>query len=348
MQPFELDKPQLLRVKVLHLKTNEYIFMYDIHHIISDGVSMNIFIQEAIELYNGSDLPQLKIQYKDFAVWQNKLLESEKMLEQKEYWINRFKGDIPKLNLPIDYSRLEVKDVNGDSITRIVDKELTEALKVLVNENNVTLYMVLLAAYNILLYKYSGQEDIVVGSPIAGRSHVDLENVMGIFINMLAMRNRPTADKTYLEFLNEVSENSLKAFENQDFQYEELVNSLKIKREQNMNPLFDVVFAMQNMEMKPISIDNLEFIPYKSDITIARFELTLFAEETDENEIILRFRYATSLFKESTIEKMMQHYIEILKQVVENKQLKLKEIEFSSDVLFGISDSEEIDIDFTF
>ena len=248
IRPFDLSKAPLLRIGLAKVSEHKHIFLFDMHHIISDGISMNILIKEFISLYGGEKLPELKIQYKDFSAWQNELFKTEGIKKQEEYWLNTFSGEIPVLNMPTDYPRPAVQSFEGDSIDFNVDSELTKELNKLAAETGSTLYMVLLAAYNVLLSKYTGQEDIVVGSPIAGRQHADLDNIIGMFVNTLAMRNFPESSKTFKEFLAEVKDNALRAYENQDYQFEELVEKLNIPRDMSRNPLFDTMFVMQNTD----------------------------------------------------------------------------------------------------
>ena len=173
------------------VKTGEekYLLLFDMHHIISDGISMGILVKDFASLYNGEELLRQRIQYKDFSIWQNDLFKTDILKKQEKYWRGTFAGEIPVLNLPVDYPRPSVQSFEGDHIYFGAGKELAEKLGGLAAGTGTTLYMVLLSAYNILLSKYTGQEDIIVGSPIAGRPHADLQNIIGMFVNTLAMRN---------------------------------------------------------------------------------------------------------------------------------------------------------------
>ncbi|MDW7618090.1 amino acid adenylation domain-containing protein, partial [Peribacillus simplex] len=220
IRPFELDKAPLFRAELAQSHGGRYLLI-DMHHIISDGVSMSILIREFTKLYQGELLEPLRIQYKDFAQWQNEFLQSGGLKKQEAYWQNQFQGDVPVLHLPYDYERPAVQSFEGDSVKFTLDEDMTEGLRKMAREEEATLHMVLLAAFNVLLSKYSGQEDIVVGVPIAGRPHADLQNIMGMFVNTLAMRNQPGKEKTFKAFLAEVKENSLQAYDNQSYQLEE-------------------------------------------------------------------------------------------------------------------------------
>ncbi len=192
-------------MELVESKEKGYLLI-DMHHIISDGISMSILIDEFTKIYSGKTLESLRLQYKDFAVWQNSFLKSEEMKKQEEYWINRFSDEIPVLNMPIDYERPAMQSFEGDSVSFELSEDTTLKLRKLTKETGTTMHMALLSAFNILLSKYSGQEDIVIGTPIAGRPHADLQNIVGMFVNTLALRNKPEGDKKYVDFLKEVKE----------------------------------------------------------------------------------------------------------------------------------------------
>ncbi len=272
VRPFDLSTAPLLRVELTKITDKRHLLIFDMHHIISDGVSMDILVKEISSLYNGIDLPDLKIQYKDFSIWQNDLLNSEEIKKQEEYWLQNFTGEIPILNMPTDYARPTVMSFKGVLVEFALDKIVTARLNELCNENNVTLYMLLLATYTILLSKYSGQEDIIVGSPIAGRFNPDLENIIGMFVNTLALRNYPKGEIVFTDFLAEVRENALKAYENQDYQFESLVEKLELKRDMSRNPLFDTMFVLQNVDRDKIALQRLKIQPYEFNSKIAKFD----------------------------------------------------------------------------
>jgi len=331
IMPFDLSKAPLLRVGIVRVHTrlntiNKHILMYDMHHIISDGISIGILVKEFSRLYEGEELATLRIQYKDFSEWQNKLFRSDSIKKQEEYWLNKFSGEIPVLNLPTDYQRPVAQSFEGDSTNLIIEKALTEKLREIARETGSTMYMVLLAAYNVLLSKYSAQEDIVVGSPIAGRPHADLGNIIGMFVNTLGMRNQPDGQKTFREFLREVKENALSAYENQDYQFEELVEKLKVKKDFSRNPLFDVMFVLQNMEMNETEVEGLKLSPYKTENKISKFDMTLIAVEEKES-VGIRIEYCIKLFSKETIERMAGHLENVIKAITQNMDQRISEIE---------------------
>jgi len=326
IRPFELSKAPLLRVGLIKLHPERYILMYDMHHIISDGISMGILVEEFTELYEGKALPELRLQYKDYAAWQNGIISSEAMKKQEEYWLKVYKGDIPVLNLPTDNKRPELQSFEGERIHFELGEEITKGLRKTVKETGATMYMVLLAGFNILLSKYSGQEDIVIGSPIAGRPHADLENIMGMFINTLAMRNYPEDSKTIREFIEEVKRNALMAYENQDYQFEELVEKLNVRRDMSRNPVFDVMLIMQNIDMKEIEIEGTCIKPYGMENRVSKFDITLEAVEEGE-KLGITIEYCSRLFNKDTIVRMAGHLMNALRSMAQNTGKRISEIE---------------------
>ena len=329
IRPFDMGKAPLLRVGLIKIHDRKHILLHDMHHIISDGTTMGIIIKEFISIYNSKQLPELRIQYRDYSVWQNELLKSDRMKKQKEYWLDTLTGEMPVLNMPADYPRPSVQSFAGNSVRFHISREITEALARLAANTGTTLYMVLLAAYNILLSRYTGQEDIIVGSPVSVRNHPDIENMAGMFVNTLAIRNYPEGCKSFTDFLTEVKENAINAYENQDYPYEELIENLDIKRDLSRNPLFDTMFILQNTNTGEFAVEGLVFEPLELDGTAAKFDITLSAAEY-ASQIHLDFEYCTSLFKAETIERLAGHFINILEEIIKNPEIQLSQIEVLS------------------
>ena len=334
VRPFDLTRPPLLRVGLVQeghtSQEGNYILMLDVHHIIIDGVSISIFIKEFTDLYRGHSLPPLRCQYKDYSQWQQRFKESREMEKQERYWLNRFSGQIPRLNLPSDFPHPRGQSFDAGALTFKIDPELTARTRQTARQAGATLYMVLLAVYNVLLAKYSGDEDIVVGMGIFGRRHADLENIVGMFVNMLAMRNEPTPAKTFAEFLEEVKQSAIDAYENQDYQFEELVHKLNIPRESGKNPVFEVEFTLHNMDSREIEIPGLKLSFYEYEHKKTKFDLALQARQTG-NTITLALSYTTARFKPSTAEYISRHFVEILRQVAEGEDIKLEHIAISRE-----------------
>jgi len=331
IRPFDISLPPLLRVGLVECSARKHIFMIDIHHIISDAVSESIIIEEFSTLYmkRGITHRDLRIQYKDYALWQRGTLETEKFTKQERYWLERFTGEIPILNISTDYPRPAKQSFEGSYLNVEVSENASEKLKKMAKTYGATLYMLLLAAYNVLLYKYTSQQDIVVGSPTAGRPHPDLQRIVGMFVNMLAMRNLPRGEKTFREFLSEVKENALQAYENQDFQFEELVVRLDVERDVSRNPLFDVSFTFQNIDEEITLAEHLKISPYEFENNIAQFDLSLYAAET-KDQILLTINYCSKLFKHRSIEKLSTHFLNVLEQIANNPGLTLEKVEVLS------------------
>jgi len=329
ISPFDLSKAPLLRALLIEICLEKCILIFDMHHIISDGVSMEILIKEFVSLYEGKELPELRIQYKDYAAWENELYKSDKIKKQEQYWTGVFKEEIPVLNLPVDYLRPTVQSFEGDNINFEADKEITASINRVAKETGTTLYMVLLAAYSMLLSKYSGQEDIVVGSPIAGRPHLELQNIIGMFVNTLPMRNQPQGNKSFREFLGTVKENALKAYENQDYQFEVLVENLNLERDLSRNPLFDTMLALQNMDMESVKIDELKFTPIEFTKHTTIFDIWMSGVERD-GKLSFVMTYCTKLFKRETMEIFTMHFLSILKQLEQNIETKISDFDMLS------------------
>ncbi len=329
-RPFDLSHSPLLRVGLIKEQEQKHLLMIDMHHIITDGVSMNLFLREAMELYSGEKLSPLRLQYKDYADRQVGDRQKKAIKSQEEYWLNRFADEIPVLNLPLDYPRPKVQSFEGAVLSFEVPRGLTRSINQMTLDTGATLYMVLLAVYNILLSKLSGQEDIIVGIPIAARRHADLERIIGMFVNTLAPRNYPNSEKTAREFLEEIKESTLQTFENQEYPFEDLVEKVFVHRDTSRNPIFDTMFALQNMETRTngiaADIFPLKISPYEIDYHTAKFDLTLTCFEGEE-KLFCSFEYCTKLFKKDTIERFIDYFQQILSAVLENPNQKIYRIE---------------------
>lgn len=326
IRPFNLEESPLIRVGIGNLSENKNIMFIDMHHIISDGVSINILISEFLKLYIGKELDEVNIDYKDYAKWSNDIKSKEIIANQEEYWINKYNNDIPVLNLPTDYSRTEVVNNNGKINKYKINKVLTKKIKKLCKENQVTEYMVLMSCLNILFNKYSGQNDIVIGSPIAGRRNISLQNIVGMFVNTLPIRTNIDEKTSYKDFLNTFKDTILEDFENQDYQFDDLVKKLNIKTEYGRNPLFDVMFSVENWSDNEFEIPGLKVIEQDRKESIAKFDLNLTATKCNE-DIDFEIEYSEELYKNETIDVMFSHYEKILEQITTNINVLLGDIE---------------------
>lgn len=345
LTPFDLSRAPLLKAGIISLSADKNLMIIDMHHIISDGTSMEILIQDFFNLYCGRSIPDITIQYKDFSVWQNDLLTSEQIQMQENYWENIFSGEIPVLKMPLDFQRPSMQSYKGSRWGFSFDKEFSARLTGLASNNDATLFMLLLAVYNILLSKYADQEDIVVGTPIAGRPHRDLENIIGVFVNTLALRNYPEKNKTFIHFLKEVQELTLQAYENQDYQFEKLIEKLNVDRSMNRNPLFDTMFVKQNDGIFETRYDDLDFLMYEYDSKVSKLDMTVYAMETIDDRVELFIEYCTNLFKEDTIKRFVDHYKYLLEQVLKNPHEKIADLKLAgreerNKVIFDFNDTQ--------
>ncbi|MCU0287476.1 MAG: amino acid adenylation domain-containing protein, partial [Acidobacteria bacterium] len=323
IRPFDLSRAPLLRAGLIQIDPQTHILMVDMHHIITDATSTQIFIKDLLAFYAGETLPPIPISYKDFSEWHHRLLHSGEIAKQEAYWLNEFSGPIPVLNLPTDEERPPVRSFAGDTLSFALNKQETAGLNQIAQTNNVTLYMILMAVFYVFLHKLSGQEDIIIGADHAGRRHADLEPMIGMFVNSFAMRNYPAPHKTFREFLDEVKERTIAAFDNQDYQFELLVEKVVTERNPGRNPLFDVMFSYHNIakasagDVGQKNIEGLTFSAYGFDYKVAKFDLMLHGEETNE-QLNLHFEYATRLFKKSTIERFALYFKEMISQLLAN------------------------------
>ena len=332
IKPFDLNRAPLLKVGLIRCTREKHLVLFDIHHIISDGTSMGNLVRDVVSFYNANPMPRLRVQYKEFALWQNSSRGQTLIKEQEIYWLKRFKGKIPRLSIYTDYKRPAAQRFEGNSIDFSLEKEIKQRIDQMKQETGTTLYMVLLTVFTILLSKYSRQEDIVVGTPIAGRQHLEFENIIGLFINALPMRNFPTATKTFLQFLQEVKENTLQAFQNQQYPFGDLLKKLGLMKEINRNPLFDVELAVQNLETWEVQIQNLRFAPYKLFTPkVSQVDMTFNVFETNET-IQVNLIYCTALFKPETMQRLINSFKEILSAVLENRDIQLKDIHILHDL----------------
>ncbi|MCP4150042.1 MAG: SDR family oxidoreductase, partial [bacterium] len=330
LAPFTLSEAPLLRVGLIKTGEERYLFIISIHHMITDGISVAVMLRDFNRFYRGEGLPPLRIQYKDYTMWQMEPPQLEQTAKQKRYWQEQFSGSIPVLQLPTDYPRPGVQSFEGNTITFEIHEKVSRELHRLAEEHGFTLYILLLALFNILLSKYSGQEDIIVASPSAGRRHADLENIIGIFVNTLVMRNAPQPGQSFLDFLTEVKQNSLHAFENQDYQFDDLLEHLELKRDRSRNPLFDAMFTLQNAGNEGLEIQGLTFKPYEFDNKMAKFDLSLDIYE-GESKLFAKLEYCIKLFKKETMQRFINHFLNITEEAVANPASTLTQINMLSE-----------------
>ncbi|NOQ25399.1 MAG: amino acid adenylation domain-containing protein [Bacteroidales bacterium] len=328
IKPFDLSNAPYLRVALVNIKGEDSLLMIDMHHIISDGTSHIILEKEFQTLYSEKELTPLKLQYKDYSQWQNSNEQQEFIKDQEQYWLTKFEGEIPVLSLPMDYVRPLMQSQEGATVNFILSKEETEGIRLFSKENDLTLYMSLLSVFSILLSKLSGQDDIVVGTPIASRNHADLENIVGMFVNTLSIRNAVKGEETIRDFVSSLKQTVLGAYENQNYQFEDLVGKISVERDTGRNPIFDVMFNLLNQAEYNGSIN--EDIDNSHKKGTSKFDLNLTAIEF-ENNISLSIEYSTRLFKEETLDRFINYFKQIVAQLTRKSELKISAIDILTE-----------------
>jgi len=329
---FELTKWPLLRVRLLRVEETEHLLILVMHHIISDGWSMGILMRELGKLYemrNGGEageLEELEVQYADYAVWQREWLESGELERQMEYWREQMKGAAPVLEMGSDYARGGTGSKRGRTERVRVEREATRKLRELSRSAGVTLYMSLLGAFDVMLWRYSGQEDIVVGTPIANRSRAEVEGVIGFFVNTLVMRVEVKGEASYRELLKKVKEVALGAYANQDVPFEKLVEELQPDRDFSLSPIFQVMFAVHNRPTAGLDLRGLKLETLASEYETSKFDLTLTL--TDHTEVLEgAIRYNTDLFKEDTIQRMARRFERLITSIVDSPDSSVAQLD---------------------
>jgi len=334
--PFDLSAGPLLRARLLRLGEKDHVALLTLHHIISDGWSMGVLVREVASLYESysrgvtAQLPELEIQYGDYAVWQREWLASGVLEEQLEYWKEQLRGAPAVLELPTDRARPAVQSYRGAMHTATLPAELSKSIKKLGRRENVTLFMTLLAAFQVLLRRYSGQDRINVGSPIANRTHAETEQLIGFFLNTLVLSTDLTGNPTFRELLARVRELSLGAYAHQEVPFEMLLEYLQPARDLNRTPLFQVMFVLQNAPEERLELSELNVTPVSLFAENAsKFDLSLYASERGDL-IDLAFVYNVDLFDASTIQRMSAHFRAVLESAVAEPNRRLSTIRLAS------------------
>ncbi|MZQ80577.1 amino acid adenylation domain-containing protein [Paenibacillus sp. 5J-6] len=325
IRPFDLSLARLWRIGLFKLSQNKHMWMIDTHHIVTDRTSLLTVLHQFASQYNSGNSAIPSLQYKDYAVWQKQSLESGLMDKQREFWLETLSGELPVLELSSDYPRSSVQSFEGDQLIFELGAELTGQLRELAVSTGTTIYMILFAAYQVLLHKYTGQKDIIIGVPASGRRHADLQDMLGMFVHTLPIRCYPEGERTFRDFLQEVKHQLLTALDHQDYPLELLLKDLHIQRDTGRNPLFDMVFVMQNMTEPDYKLDQLTVTPIQIVSETAKFDITLEALEEDDH-IYFSMEYATRLYDRATIERMAGHYVQLIQSVMHEPDQLLNQI----------------------
>lgn len=325
--PFDLKTGPLLRAKLLKIADKRYAFLFTMHHLISDGWSLDVLVRELMHFYTQSQeaLPELSIQYRDYAAWQNELLAGPEIEKDQAYWHEKLSGDLPVLDLPTDFERPSVMSYRGRTAHFVWDSELTNSLKRMSTEHGVSLFMALMAGTKTLLYRYTGQEDILIGSPVAGRSHADLEDQIGLYVNTLVLRDSIQGTDVFADLLDRVKETILEGFEHQTYPFDRLVDELPVARDVSQSPLFNVMLALQNNAGLEFEAEDLSVRPLEREEDISRFDL-LFEFIEKDDQLLLAVNYNTDLFCEDRIQRMEAHLQMLLRSALDNPTEKVQSL----------------------
>jgi amino acid adenylation domain-containing protein len=348
-ESFNLEKAPLIRAALIKLKEEEFIFFLSLHHIIGDGWSIELLISEVVKTYNDLiagrtiNLPELSIQYKDYAVWLNGELQQDQYLTSENYLLQKFQGELPVLDLPSFKKRPLVQTYHGDAISHQFSATFLEKLKIFSKEQDVTLFMTLMSGIKTLLYRYTSQDDIIVGTPIAGRKHPDLENQMGLFLNTLPIRTQFKEKISFLELLTIQKDNLLAAYDNQNYPFDALVGKLNLKRNTSRSALFDVLVVLQNQNqlnnLNNAELSNIGISDYEFKSKTAQLDVSFTFVETEE--LGLTIEYNTDIYDKYLIERMFTHFENLLQQLIKNPEREIQGINYLT-----IAEKHQVLVDF--
>ncbi|MBC3787162.1 non-ribosomal peptide synthetase [Spirosoma utsteinense] len=343
--PFELDSGPLLRALLIQPEQNQYVFVLTMHHIISDGWSSGVLIKEILALYNAhvnqkpNSLPPLKLQYKDFAAWHNDVLDGEKLRQLQTYWKERLSGELTPVNLLTDRPRPLVKSYRGSTCRVDVAPSLAEKLHQVSRQEGGSLYMVLLSIVNVLLHKYTGQEDVCIGTPVSGRVHADLDSQIGFYVNSIPIRTYPKAGQTFRTYVSEVKETVLAAYQHQLYPFERIVEDLKLEYDRSRSPVTDIWMHLftNDLAQESAAIAGLAIREFGLEHAFSKHDLTFNFMDTS-GQISLIINYSTDLFNVSTIETMMDDFVKLAETVAVEPNIRLADVslheELSEDQAF--------------
>lgn len=330
VRPFVLSAPPLIRLGIISSAWDDHLVVLDMHHIVTDGITHIIIVNDLFRLYYGTVLPALEIQYKDYAEWLNTPQQKHRLAAQLAFWQQQLSGELPRITLPLDYPRPKAGSNRGSFLKFEYSSEKTAQLKELAVRSNTTPFMVILAAFNILLSKLSGLQDILVGTPIAGRNHPELKQIAGMFVNTVVLRNHPLPDISFNDFLQEVRQTVLKAFDHQELPFDDLIASLEGDRELNRNPVFDVFVSYESFDTRDyVTIESqhedLTIIPQNFEHATSKFDLTLYCRENPAH-LTFGFEYRTDLFHVGTIKMLSSYFTHVLDQLLTTPEKDLAAI----------------------
>lgn len=328
-----IDILPLFRILILALSEKDHLMIATFHHIIMDEWSSRVMLKELSEIYSALKenrsipLPELKLQYKDYAFWQREFLKGENLKRQLEYWTGKLRGIPACLELPVDHPRPLIQTFRGDFISQRLSPEVARKVREFNRNHGVTLFMTMLSVFQTLLYRLTSQSDIVVGTPVANRNREEIEPLIGFFVNTLVLRARVSKQMRFLELLRETQENSLEAYTFQDLPFEMLVDHLQPERSLSHSPIFQVMFAIQNLHLQDYELTSgLRLNPYEVHSHTSKYDLTMFISEESEQCLTMALEYNTDLFERGSAERMIRNYEMIIESIVKYPEQRISEI----------------------
>ena len=343
VRPFDLENECLFRVAVTKIDHKQYL-LFDIHHIICDEVSMENLLKDLGALYLDKTLSDLPISYKDFASWQKTWMDSKAYLEEKEYWMNQFAEEVPALNMPTDFVRPPIKSHEGARYHFQIPPALGLQIRALAQEFDASPFAVFLSAYKLLIAKYSGQTDIVVGTPVSGRTNPQLNPLLGMFVNTLALRDEIKMEQSFSLTLNSIRQHSFEALSKQNYPFEDLIDALDLQRDMSRNPLFDFMFSYQHETQEEIQLSDSKFKAVNFEHPISKMDITLDVNGKAGGGFDLSMEFATRLYRKKTIVRMASHLNHLLKQIVKNPNQELSKYQLATpteknELLYGFNNT---------
>ncbi len=329
IKPFDLTKDPLVRVKFIKFNTNKTIILGDMHHIISDGASIRLIMNDMVKLLNGEKLSESNLEYKDYVSWEQNNKGHSETRKMKEYWFSRFSDKPEPMNFPLDYERQNMIKRSGNRIKACITSDQLSEIQEIAKNTRTTIYTILLSAYYITLWKYSNTNDITVGTPVENRLHVDLKNIVGMFVNTLALRNTVDGSLSISEFIENVKRNMIEDLKNQAYSFDELVMDLSIDREATRNPLFDTMFSYEDVNYKNV-VNDYGIREIKLNNEESKFDFSMSCVKSQET-IDFELEYATELFDEKKMESFLRHYIIVLEKITVNLQTKINDLVILDD-----------------
>ena len=330
IRPFDLKKDLLIRVLVIRNSDTLHSIVFDLHHIISDGTTFGILIKEFCALYNHEELEPPKYQYKDYVNWQNEYINSERFVLEEKYWSEYFEEPLTEKEFPLDKKRESKQSFDGSRFSVVVDENVFNKIVELSKKNEVTNYMILMSAYSILVSKYTGSNEVILGSTIVGRSMYDFMDIMGLFVNTVVFRNKIYDDMSFHDVLMNVKRDTINAYSHQDYQFDWLLKKIDYKKAVNKNPIFDLMFNMQNMNLPEMVLNGLDISYLELEDEYTRFDLIMILNEL-LSALKLEFIYCNKLFESETIHTLKDRYLKILDIILDDPDIKVKDISVLDD-----------------